>query len=164
MSTTILRTPLVWECGFCDDETALPAEYYPAEVPGAVQLDYARAHGWGPFWLEKDPSVYAFMEDKFWCYRAPLSIGGDQEGAVLVFCGIDYRCRIRVDGDTLYEGEGMFSELRLDVSRYRGAPHTLEVRIWPAPKVPPVREGRDEAREGRRSRTRPGNCVPRWAG
>lgn len=147
MSTTTLRTPLVWECGFCDDETASPAEYYPAEVPGAVQLDYARAHGWGPFWLEKDPSVYAFMEDKFWCYRAPLSIGGDQEGAVLVFCGIDYRCRIRVDGDTLYEGEGMFSELRLDVSRYRGAPHTLEVRIWPAPKVPPVREGRDEARE-----------------
>lgn len=119
MSTTILRTPLVWECGFCDDETALPAEYYPAEVPGAVQLDYARAHGWGPFWLEKDPSVYAFMEDKFWCYRATLSIGGDREGAVLVFCGIDYRCRIRVDGDTLYEGEGMFSELRLDVSRYR---------------------------------------------
>lgn len=140
------KNDFIWEVGYCPEENAVPEVFFPATVPGAVQLDYANAHGWKPYWEEKDPSIYGWMEDVYWLYRTELTVP-EEGGAVLVFKGIDYQYRICLDEDVLCEGEGMFRELRLDVARYAGRHCRLEVLLWPIPKAPIVWEGRDQVRE-----------------
>ena len=36
-----MKKELIWQLGFSDSALYLPTEYFPATVPGAVQLDYA---------------------------------------------------------------------------------------------------------------------------
>lgn len=127
---------LIFQTGYSDSCDSLPAEMYPAVVPGAVQLDYARAKNWPPFWKDTEYKNYRWMEDVYWCYKAPLSFSlADDECANLIFKGIDYRYRICVNDDILCEGEGMFSAVRCDVSAYADTESTLYVWIWPAPKA-----------------------------
>ncbi|MGC6584859.1 hypothetical protein ACPV3A_07800 [Paenibacillus sp. Dod16] len=40
-------TALNWEVGWSDHAGQFPDRWVPATVPGAVQLDWARAEGWG---------------------------------------------------------------------------------------------------------------------
>ena len=42
---------LSWKVGYTKDTSLAPEERFEAVVPGAVQLDYARAHGW-PDWTQ----------------------------------------------------------------------------------------------------------------
>ena len=124
-----------WSVGYTNHPDKLPAEMYPATVPGAVQLDYAKAKGWASFQIGVNYSDYAWMEDVFWLYRTPLDFSLDpQQAATLMFKGIDYQYEIRIDGNTIHEGEGMFSPIRLDVTQFAGSPHILEVLIYPIPK------------------------------
>lgn len=137
---------LSWQVGFCDDAAAQVQEWMPAQVPGAVQLDYARAKGWAPYYMGLNFKDYTWMEDKFWCYLAPLefSLAAGQRAA-LCFLGIDYRYQIAVDGEVLVDGEGMFAPVRLDVTKYAGAAHELTVLLWPVPKADDS-DTRDQAR------------------
>ncbi|MBE6936083.1 MAG: hypothetical protein E7458_06210 [Ruminococcaceae bacterium] len=137
---------LSWQVGCCDDVAAAVAEWMPAQVPGAVQLDYARAKGWAPYYMGLNFRDYKWMEDKFWCYRAPLDFAlRDDQRATLVFLGIDYRYEIRVDGEFVHGGEGMFAPVRLDVTAYAGEAHELTVLLWPVPKADDS-DTRDQAR------------------
>lgn len=141
-----------WKVGYCTSATEQPEVFYDATVPGAVQLDYAAANGWKPYWQEKDLSVYAWMEDVYWLYCAEITIPKAEEGSsFLVFKGIDYRYRIRFDGELLYEGEGMFGELRLDMNRYAGKNGILQVLLYPIPKASIIWEERDQAKESCKS-------------
>ncbi len=123
-----------WQVGFHRELDEAPQEWIEASVPGAVQLDYAKAHGWPPHWVADHFQDYAWMEDVFWTYRARMVPQGSQsagERLFLVIGGVDYRFRIAVDGVALLEQEGMFTPVEMDVTERVGE---LTVTIWPVPK------------------------------
>ncbi len=131
-----MKRNLDWRVGFTATADERPQEWIPAAVPGAVQLDYARAKGWPPYQEGVNFKEYAWMEDVFWRYEAPLELSlAPGQRAFLHFESIDYRYRIFVGGECLCDGEGMFSPVTLDVSRFAGVPTTVEVLLYPIPKA-----------------------------
>lgn len=125
---------LNWMLGYTETAAAVPAETFPAAVPGGAQTDYAKAKNMPPFYFGVNFRDWAWMEDVYWHYTAPLDFAlSEGQTAELVFKGIDYQYRITVDDDLLCEGEGMFSTVRCDVTKYAGK--TVEVLIYPCPKA-----------------------------
>ena len=45
---------LNWQVGFSKKQETEPEEWMEATVPGAVQLDYAKAHGWEPYYVAEN--------------------------------------------------------------------------------------------------------------
>lgn len=130
------RTELNWQVGYMRQAKERPEEWMEARVPGAVQLDYARHHQWPPFYEGDNCKQYAWMEDVYWLYRAPLSFSlAADECATLCFTAIDYRYSIRINGKTLIEGEGMFTPVKVDVTPYADQAATVEVLLYPVPKA-----------------------------
>ena len=66
---------LNWKVGFCDSKEKRPNEYFPATVPGAVQLDYAKHYNLPDYRCEKNFEQFRWMEDKFWVYISELDMG-----------------------------------------------------------------------------------------
>jgi beta-mannosidase len=137
---------LEWQVGHTSGPGAKPERFVPAAVPGAVQLDWAKAEGWGDHTFGDNPDQYGWMEDVYWLYRAPLSFGRLEAGQRVFFVckGIDYRFGVRVNGRVLLEQEGMFTPVELDVTRAAARGGTLEVLIHPVPKSPSWRENRHQ--------------------
>ena len=130
------RYEITWQVGYQSAPDGRPQEMMPASVPGAVQLDYARAKGWPPFWKGVNFKDYKWMEDVYWLYESRVQIPCEAgERAFLHFLGIDYRYRILVDGECLADDEGMFRPVHLDVTRFAGRTVCLQVLIFPAPKA-----------------------------
>ncbi|MBR6790133.1 MAG: hypothetical protein IKM31_04625 [Oscillospiraceae bacterium] len=125
---------LDWMLGYTKTADAVPAEIFPASVPGGAQSDYAKFKGMPPFYFGVNFRDWAWMEDVYWHYTAKLDFSlTEGQTAELVFKGIDYQYRITAGGDLLCEGEGMFSDVRVDVTKYAG--ETVEVLIYPSPKA-----------------------------
>lgn len=130
------RLTLNWHLGYSRSANTPPDDFIPAHVPGAVQLDYGQAHGYPPYNEGLNFRNYGWMEDVYWFYTAPLQFTVQPGGhAYLHFDGIDYAYRIRVDDEILLEDEGMFSRIHLDVTRFSGGEHRLEVLLFPVPKA-----------------------------
>jgi beta-mannosidase len=131
------HTLLDWQVGWTTDSAKTPNRFVPAAVPGAVQLDWARAEGWPPYWQAENFRAYAWMEDVHWIYRTRLkkpSIASDQRLA-LVCGGVDYACTVRVGGCVVHSQEGTFSPFEIDLTKaVDGA--LIEIIVAPAPKAP----------------------------
>ena len=141
------RRSLQWQVGCSAGMGQKPEKMMPAQVPGAVQMDYARAENWPPFWQNLNFQQYKWMEDVYWMYRAQLDFAlAADERAYLHFEGIDYYYTIQADGETLVEGEGMFSPVEVEVSRFAGRRTEICVWIWPVPKEGDI-EDRNQARK-----------------
>lgn len=127
---------LNWTLGYTTSLNEIPAETFPAKVPGAAQLDYAAYKGWEPYYQGVNFKDYAWMENVYWHYTAPLdfSLTPGQTASVL-FKGIDYKYEISVNDELLCAGEGMFSPVTVDVTGYADAAATLKVIIFPSPKA-----------------------------
>jgi beta-mannosidase len=130
------RTPLNWTLGFSKSADQAPQTFVPAIVPGAVQLDWARAQGWPEPAYDPDVTKYAWMEDVHWLYRAPLpALDASRDARMfLVIGGVDYRFAVRLNGHTLHEQEGMFTPVELDLTGRARTGDAIEVLVWPAPK------------------------------
>lgn len=131
------RSELSFEVGFARSPDSAPERWVPAQVPGAVQLDWARAEGWGPWHEGENYRDYLWMEDVHWSYRArlpgqPVAPGRSRH---LVLLGVDYAFTVWIDGRQVHEQEGMFAPVELDVT---GSPPgaLVEVRLRPVPKFP----------------------------
>jgi beta-mannosidase len=136
-----------WTVGHHANKDGTPDAWVPARVPGAVQLDWARASGWGDFWYNENFRQYAWMEDVYWTYRHTVDCPslGEGEEVFLVAEGIDYRFEVRLDGQTLHNQEGMFRAAEVNLTPHLGSQSSvLEVLIHPPPKNP-ISPG-DEAR------------------
>jgi beta-mannosidase len=132
-----LRFPLDWQVGPSASADLAPERLVPAAVPGAVQLEWARAEGWPPFWQGEEHRRYAWMEDAHWHYRARLARPpalGPGERLVLVCGGVDYACVARVAGRTVHTHEGMFSPFELDLTDTPDGA-LIEIVVAPAPKA-----------------------------
>lgn len=123
-------------------------EPIPATVPGAVQLDYAKAFGYKDYFREENYKQFRWMEDEYWVYTATLDFNvKDQERAIVHFSGIDYEYAISVNGEELIRGEGMYTPVELDVTAYSGKSSELKVTVFPAPKCHSTPVDRSQARE-----------------
>ena len=126
-----------WTVGFAKEHNATPETFVPATVPGAVQLDWARANGWVPYWYADNYKDYMWMEDVFWTYQTTLDFSEmpvDHE-AWFSCKGIDYTWEIYVNDNVLEKREGMFSPILINLTEV-GAKHgdVLKVHIHPIPK------------------------------
>ncbi len=128
------RTVLDWQVGFSTSAEIAPERFVPATVPGAVQLDWARATGMPDHNYADHFKQYAWMEDTFWHYRAelPPAVESDVQRLFFVCGGVDYHYVVRVGGKVLFEREGMFAPFEIDVTAYAG--QAIELIVRPAPK------------------------------
>lgn len=144
-----LKKPLSWKVGYTKEAGLLPENFIPAVVPGAVQLDWAGAHAWPPIEYQAEYPVryeqrnvpiatdYEWMEDVYWLYRATLDYDPLTNGQrIYFFCGgIDYRFQIRLNDKAIFEQEGMFTPVEIDLTDKAQAGDILDVLVHPVPKL-----------------------------
>jgi len=126
-----------WELARLDRPEAAPDAWIPATVPGAVQLDWARARGLPDPAFGQNVRLYGGLEDYHWLYRTRVPQARPDAAQELVFAcdGVDYACEVRLAGRPVLRHEGLFTPFEVDLS---GCPPgaELEVLILPAPKLP----------------------------
>ncbi len=140
--------PLTWTVGSTLLIALPPSEFIPAEVPGAVQLDWGRAQGWPEYWVADHFKAYQGLEDLFWVYRSTLELPALAAGERVFFVcgGVDYRFRVLLAGQVVHEQEGMFTPFELDLTERAKTGDVLEILVFPAPKLDTEPEGRAQAR------------------
>lgn len=125
-----------WTVGWSHDSYSEPDRWVTAEVPGAVQLDWAKAENWDDHTYGDNWKQYRWMEGVYWTYRTVLKPIADSEDERIYFIskGIDYSFRILLNRKEILKQEGMFTQIELDLTeqiRYGGI---LEIIIDPTPK------------------------------
>lgn len=142
---------LDWKVGFCDSADARPETYFPATVPGAVQLDYAKEYGLPDYRRGTNYKEYKWMEDKFWVYTAEFDATAvSAEKLFFITKGIDYQYDIYVNGEKVCSYEGMYRSQEIDITASIGGKSKLEVVVYPIPRsaLPGVHtDTRDEANQ-----------------
>lgn len=87
-----MKNELIWQLGYSNSADSLPTEYFPATVPGAVQLDYAKEYNLPDYNYETNFDEYRFMEDKFWTYKTEFDATKITSGNLFfVSKGIDFK-------------------------------------------------------------------------
>ncbi len=138
---------LSWTLSHTSDPASPSVERIPATVPGAVQLDYAKAFGYAPYYYGMNFQQFDWMEDEYFLYESELDfVAAPDESVRLCFRGIDYAYEISVDHKTLLRGEGMFTPVELEVTAYSGRRVPICVLIHPIPKDVPSPRNRVQAR------------------
>ncbi len=132
-----LKMDMKWEIGYSDkaDEKAL--KYYPAQVPGAVQLDLTKALNYGPYYYAENWKNYLWMEDQFFTYRTNFKKPAIGENQTCYFFskGIDYEFDIYLNYEKIFYQEGMFSSVKLDLTSKLKDNNELLIKIYPIPKL-----------------------------
>jgi beta-mannosidase len=133
------RAPADWTLARLDRRDCAPARWIPASVPGAVQLDWAKAHGLPDPEIAENFRAYQGLEDFHWLYRVRVPDAALGEGERLYFAcaGVDYACEVRLGGKHAVRHEGMFSPFEVDLGECPAGTE-LDILVLPAPK----RDGR----------------------
>ncbi len=136
-----------WELGYSSNYEAQPEKWIPASVPGAVQLDIAKAENYQPYFYAENWKDYLWMEDCYFTYRTTFDKPELAPGENLHFIskGIDYQFEIFINGEKILEQEGMFTPVNLDLTSKLKDKNTLIVKIFPAPKIYPSPVNRSQA-------------------
>jgi len=140
------RVAAHWELARLDGRAAAPAGWMPAGVPGAVQLDWARAHGLPDPFFGQNVRLYDGLEDYHWLYRTRVPRVALAPGEQLAFAcgGVDYACEVRVAGRHALRHEGLFTPFEIDLADCPPGAE-IEVLVLPAPKRPGATPGGAEA-------------------
>ena len=138
---------LTWQLTYSSDSVSVPQKWIPATVPGAVQLDIARAEKYAPFYYAEHWKDYLWMEDQYYTYRTFFNKPDLPEGARLWFVsgGIDYEFRIYLNNNMILHQEGMFTPVRLDLTNQLKDQNELIIKINPVPKLHPYPSDRTQA-------------------
>jgi beta-mannosidase len=139
--------PLNWQVGFHKAQTNQPSEWYPARVPGAVQLDYAAARNWPDYSFGENWKNYRWMEDVYWTYRTTFrkpDLAGDEK-LFFISKGIDYNFEIFLNSEKILAQEGMFTYVECDLTSLLKPENTLQIVIFPVPKIPGRPDDRSQA-------------------
>lgn len=127
---------LDWKVGPSKVADAEPEEWVAATVPGAVQLDWAKAKGWEPYWKGDRFRDYSWMEDRYWIYEADFeaeALGTDEELA-FVCGGVDYAFEVWFNGSPIWKQVGMHTPVDLVLTSVRKGLNCLRIVVLPAPK------------------------------
>jgi beta-mannosidase len=137
-----------WMLSHTKDLAETAVEKIPAHVPGAVQLDYASAFNYPPYYYGTNFRQFFWMEDEYFIYETTLAVTCQAgECAKLHLSYIDYRYDILIDGENVYSGEGIFTPVTLDVTRFAGREVPLSIVIHPIPKLEELRHLRNRSQE-----------------
>ena len=122
-------------------------EYFPVTVPGNVQYDYSIARGFEDISYSDNYKQFLPLENDAWEYVTKLSYEKkDGERVFFVSEGIDYMYNIRLNQNTIYSHEGMYTPVEIDLTDMLAGDDVLSVYIYPHPKVEGAEVGtRDEA-------------------
>ncbi|MBQ9692824.1 MAG: hypothetical protein IJV70_06670 [Clostridia bacterium] len=141
------KISLNWTLSHTKNLSEKPLDEITAKVPGAVQLDYAEAKGYAPYYYGENFKQFDWMEDEYFIYRSQLDFTASPlECAFLCLEGIDYKYIVKIAGKVFAKGEGMFTPVILDVSQFSGRTVPIEVVIFPIPKAFPQPQNRSQAR------------------
>jgi len=127
---------LTWTLSYGAEDAPGELRSTKATVPGAVQLDIAREEGYGPYYFGENWKDYLWMEDREFVYAGHFLKPGLKDGERLVFrsLGIDYEYEITFNGKKLLSQEGMFTPVRLDLTKMLQINNEIRIRIFPIPK------------------------------
>ena len=128
---------LNWSVGYAGQLSETPKEWYPATVPGAVQLDMAKGLNYGTYYFSENWKEYLWMENEFFTYRTSFNkpIVGENQKCFFFSKGIDYEFEVWLNGTKLFHQEGMFSPVRIDLTPKLLDKNELFVKIYPIPKT-----------------------------
>lgn len=131
------RLPLSWELARQETAQSAPSPWIPASVPGAVQLDWAKAHALPDYWIGDNFRALQGLDESHWVYRTHLTawpaLAPDQR-VFLVLAGVDYACEVALDGVPVLRHEGMQTPVEIDLTARAGRDTWLTVTLFPAPK------------------------------
>ncbi len=127
---------LTWKLGYSNTKEEAPVNYMPASVPGAVQLDIARYEKYPPYIFADNFKQYSWMEDKFYTYITTFKKPYLNPAERLFFYskGIDYQCEIIFNNEKIFEQEGMFTYINVDLTDHMKDDNVLKILVFPAPK------------------------------
>ena len=122
-----------WALTRLEGAGAEPQEWIPTTVPGAVQLDWARAKGLPDPTLGNNVRLYDGLEDSHWLYRTRLPSLPAGQSLVFACGGVDYACEVRLEGRVIHRHTGLFTPFEIEL---KSTPEmaTLDVLVLPAPK------------------------------
>ena len=107
----------------------IKSELFGVEVPGNIQYDYAQANGFRDVYFADGCKQFDALEGDEWEYSARLNYERKCDERVwFVSLGIDYKFTVYLNGEELYENEGMFSPVELDLTDKLTGDDTLTVR------------------------------------
>ena len=137
-----------WSVGMTADKQVTPSEFFPATVPGAVQLDFMKAHEHDDYRFGTNVLKYRELEGKFWFYKTSFKkpVFSEDEDVVFYSKGIDYEFEIHINNKLLLHQEGMFTPVRLILNDYLKETNELKIIIYPVPIAEGEPEGRWQAR------------------
>jgi beta-mannosidase len=127
-----------WQIGYHKTEAEQPAQWYPATIPGAVQLDIMKAENYNqPWWYADNIKQFNWMEDIWFTYKTAFERPELKNGEHLFFFskGIDYQFKIILNGKKVWEQEGMFSYVSVDLTDALRDRNELCVVLYPVPKL-----------------------------
>ncbi len=126
-------------------------EWVPARVPGAVQLDWARAKAIPDFRYGGNVVLWSGLDEWHWTYRAVVEDWvelSEGESLFLILEGVDYACEVFLDGFLLARREGMQKSLEIPLENIDvGNSSELRIHILPAPKSKSEPKGRKQANQ-----------------
>lgn len=138
----------IWRLARLDRADSVPVEsdWMPSNVPGAVQLDWARAHGLPDLNFGKNVSLYDGLEDFHWLYATEIPHFDPAPGIRLFLRGdgLDFEAEFRIGGKTVAEHTGISTPFELDLTETRPG-ERVEILIRPAPKRPGFPPDRSQA-------------------
>ncbi len=128
---------LKWELGYTPENNAVINKWHTAIVPGAVQLDLAKALNYEPYYVGENWKDYEWMEDQYFIYRSTFKkpMYQENERCFFVSKGIDYEFEIILNEEVLFYQEGMFTAVKLDLTAKLKDENTLLVKLYPIPKL-----------------------------
>jgi beta-mannosidase len=136
-----------WQLGYHENINDKPAKFYPSTVPGAPQLDIMYAENYKqPIWYADNVKQFLWMEKTFFTYKTKFNKPDLKTGQTLFFHskGIDYEFFISLNGSKIFEQEGMFRYVNLDLTPYlKNAENELTITILP-PKMAGSDRPKDE--------------------
>lgn len=140
---------LKFRVGFHSTKENKPKTFIDAQVPGAVQLDYAKAKNLSPYYYADNYKDYEWMEDVYWTYKSEFNYPGleNNKSCWLVAKGIDFKYEIALNGKVVLSGEGMFTPIEINIQKFLKTQNELAVIIYPVPKVQGAPKGRRQAAE-----------------
>lgn len=116
------------------DGTNLLTDFFDAEVPGQVQLDYGKHMGLPDYLYSDNVKQYSLLSEYYWIYETVIpDVDLKDRKLFFVSKGIEYKFEISVDDILIHEQEGMFTYVNIEIKpEYMGK--NMKIKIFPAPK------------------------------
>lgn len=120
--------------------------FFPASVPGNIQLDYAKHHGFPDVNFMDTCERFRPLENYPWLYKTEICCEAKAgERVFFVTEGIEYEYDVILNGKKLLHHVGMFTHVEADITEELKNGKLLEIYIYPHPKRAGAAECRDQA-------------------